>query len=172
MSSAHSNKSEATTMATEQHQLDQVETGKGNHHGRPLDHSHEEVEKSATHDDEDDENENENEFSTADYFLETGAFPALASLDPIARTMTAQTQHSIRTARSRRASRPMVGDPEKQDKLYEGSEQIEEEQVAVWDQPWPTEGWRNPGWLVVLGTFLVNFVVAGNSFSWGVFQEL
>lgn len=172
MATAHSNKSEASTMASEEYQLDQGETGKGNPHGDPLEKNHEALKKRSTDNDDDDQSENENEFSTADYFLETGAFPALASLDPITRTMTAQTQQSIRTARSRRASRPVTGDLEKQDKAYEGSDEQIEEQVAVWDQPWHTEGWRNPGWLVVLGTFLVNFVVAGNSFSWGVFQEL
>lgn len=34
------------------------------------------------------------------------------------------------------------------------------------------EGWRNRGWLVVAGTFLVNFCVFGITFSWGIFQDL
>ncbi|GAB5588733.1 hypothetical protein Unana1_03633 [Umbelopsis nana] len=34
------------------------------------------------------------------------------------------------------------------------------------------EGWRNRGWLVVLGSFLVNFSVFGITFSWGIMQDL
>lgn len=34
------------------------------------------------------------------------------------------------------------------------------------------EGWRNRGWLVVVGTFFVNFCVFGITFSWGIFQDL
>lgn len=34
------------------------------------------------------------------------------------------------------------------------------------------EGWRNRGWLVVVGAFLVNFCVFGITFSWGIFQDL
>ncbi|KAM3588621.1 hypothetical protein VKS41_001061 [Umbelopsis sp. WA50703] len=34
------------------------------------------------------------------------------------------------------------------------------------------EGWRNRGWLVVIGAFLVNFCVFGITFSWGIFQDL
>ncbi|ORY97205.1 major facilitator superfamily domain-containing protein [Syncephalastrum racemosum] len=46
------------------------------------------------------------------------------------------------------------------------------ESTAPWDQPIPTEGWRNPGWCVILSPFLVGFATTGNSFCWGLFQEL
>lgn len=35
-----------------------------------------------------------------------------------------------------------------------------------------TEGIRNPGWLTVLGTFIINFYTWGVLVSWGIFQVL
>lgn len=89
--------------------------------------------------------------------LETGHIPALASVEPISRMLTGQSgkSHMSKTAQE-----------------YFNEKLDEEKTTNVWDQPLETEGWRNPGWLVVLSTFLVNFCVSGYGFSWGVFQNL
>lgn len=34
------------------------------------------------------------------------------------------------------------------------------------------EGWRNRGWLTVLGSFLISFSLAGINYNWGVFEVL
>ncbi|ORZ01416.1 hypothetical protein BCR43DRAFT_178384 [Syncephalastrum racemosum] len=109
---------------------------------------------------------NPDDLRRASYILETAPFPTMGSLDPITRTLSANTQQSTRSA--------ALDDEEKQDiSVKEQENNIDDKPApAIWDQPLPTEGWRNPGWLVVISTFLVNFVVFGNSFSWGIFQEL
>lgn len=99
----------------------------------------------------------EQEVERAPHILESAPFPALgSSLDQVARILSKSTHAS--------SKRQSMAD------LEEGGPPSAP--VAAWEQPWPTEGIRNPGWLVVVSTFLVNFVVFGNTFSWGIFQRL
>ena len=73
----------------------------------------------------------------------------LESLEIASRTMSRQrTHHSI--------------DEEKDEKEIEVFRQ----------QPYHTEGLRNPGWLAVISCFLGTFVVYGIMYSWGNYQKL
>ncbi|KAG1494766.1 hypothetical protein G6F46_006741 [Rhizopus delemar] len=73
----------------------------------------------------------------------------LESLEIASRTMSRQrTHHSI--------------DEEKNEKEIEVFRQ----------QPYHTEGLRNPGWLAVISCFLGTFVVYGIMYSWGNYQKL
>ena len=89
------------------------------------------------------------------HLLESAPFPALGSLHEITRALSHQTHNSN------------VNDGEK----TIAPPELEQEKKP-WQQPLDTEGWRNPGWCAVAAAFLVNFVVFGNSFSWGNFQKL
>lgn len=104
-----------------------------------------------------DTQEEEKDQEIAPHILESAPFPTLgSSVDQVARILSRSTHAS--------SKRQSMAD------LEEGSPPSAP--VAAWEQPWPTEGIKNPGWLVVLSTFLVNFVVFGNTFSWGIFQRL
>lgn len=49
---------------------------------------------------------------------------------------------------------------------------LDERDVETIREPISKEGIRNPGWLTVLGTFIINFYTWGVLVSWGIFQVL
>ncbi|CDH50206.1 mfs monocarboxylate [Lichtheimia corymbifera JMRC:FSU:9682] len=49
---------------------------------------------------------------------------------------------------------------------------IKEKYVEGQQQKEPYEGWRNPGWRTVFGSFLVSFYLWGVTYGWGVFEVL
>lgn len=87
---------------------------------------------------------------------ESAPFPALGSVNEVSRIMSRESE---------------VQAP-KNDNSSIASEKGGDAVEKPWEKPIETEGWRNPGWLAVVATFLVNFTVFGNSFSWGNFQRL
>ncbi|KAG0180166.1 hypothetical protein DFQ29_001144 [Apophysomyces sp. BC1021] len=93
--------------------------------------------------------ENEAEKTTQVYptLLECAPIPTLASLNEITQTLSKNTYRDI-------------------------EEEQQSVDTKVTPEPYPTEGIRNPGWLVVFSAFLVNFFVFGTIFSWGNFQRL
>ncbi|KAG0170499.1 hypothetical protein DFQ28_001813 [Apophysomyces sp. BC1034] len=98
--------------------------------------------------------------TTYPHLLECSPFPALTSIGEITQTLT-RTQ-SQRTCYSK-------NDIEKQTLGEEVNEDISK---PTGFEPYGTEGIRNPGWIVVVSTFMVNFFVFGTVFSWGNFQRL
>ncbi|KAF7723454.1 hypothetical protein EC973_002007 [Apophysomyces ossiformis] len=78
--------------------------------------------------------------------LECAPIPTLASLNEITLTLSKHTLRDVEDQQSVNTKVPV--------------------------EPYPTEGIRNPGWLVVFSAFLVNFFVFGTIFSWGNFQRL
>lgn len=61
--------------------------------------------------------------------------------------------------------------------LEDGSQSVTENDAKENDnkeqqQEEPYEGWRNPGWQTVLGSFLVSFYLWGVTYGWGVFEVL
>lgn len=64
-----------------------------------------------------------------------------------------------------------TADMEHSEDVGAGDQPEDAQTVAPWDQPIQTEGWRNPGWYVILCPFLVGFATTGNFFCWGIFQE-
>lgn len=88
---------------------------------------------------------------------ESAPFPALGSVHEVSRIMTRESE--------------VQGQP-KDDNASAITEKGGDANEKPWELPIETEGWRNPGWFAVIATFLVNFTVFGNSFSWGNFQRL
>lgn len=86
--------------------------------------------------------------------LESAPFPALGSVEEIARTL----------------SRVKSNQTQKSDAIDNAS--MKEETTVFKQVPYHTDGIRNPGWLTVLSCFLVNFFVIGTTFSWGNYQKL
>ncbi|KAI8145443.1 major facilitator superfamily domain-containing protein [Fennellomyces sp. T-0311] len=93
--------------------------------------------------------------------VECAPFPALGSLGEITHTLsktrTNQTYRSQRQADQESTKTAAVEDDPK---------------TAHMGEFYGTEGFRNPGWLAVVATFLVNFTVFGVVFAWGNFQRL
>ncbi|KAI7879621.1 hypothetical protein K492DRAFT_81575 [Lichtheimia hyalospora FSU 10163] len=90
--------------------------------------------------------------------VECAPFPTLGSVNEITQTLS-KTQTN-RTARGISKDDESIRD-----------EENEGISPAI-GEAYHTEGWRNPGWLTVLATFLVNFSVFGTVFSWGNYQKL
>lgn len=88
---------------------------------------------------------------------ESAPFPALGSVHEVSRIMSRESE---------------VQAQPKNDDASIATEKGGDANEKPWEVPIETEGWRNPGWFAVLATFLVNFTVFGNSFSWGNFQRL
>ncbi|KAF7726988.1 hypothetical protein EC973_008183 [Apophysomyces ossiformis] len=97
---------------------------------------------------------------TYSHLLDSSPFPALTSVDEITKTLT-KTQ-----SRTTCYSKGDIESPTEKD----GISEVEANQAEY--GPYPTEGIHNPGWVVVVSTFLVNFFVFGTVFSWGNFQRL
>ncbi|KAI9313742.1 major facilitator superfamily domain-containing protein [Dichotomocladium elegans] len=87
--------------------------------------------------------------------IDGAPFPVLGSVQEIVRIITRES-----AVASVNQEQTMAGDQEKGNVLH------------PWEVPLETEGWRSPGWLCVISSFLVNFVVFGNTFAWGNFQRL
>ncbi|CDS13676.1 hypothetical protein LRAMOSA05850 [Lichtheimia ramosa] len=89
---------------------------------------------------------------------ESAPFPALGSVHEVSRIMTRESE--------------VQGQPKDDNASVITEKGGGDANEKPWEVPIETEGWRNPGWLAVIATFLVNFTVFGNSFSWGNFQRL
>lgn len=133
--------------------------------------SHSQITISSSHKDEEFvENSGGAAENTASYphMLESAPFPALGSVPEITRILTRSTCASSKIIEGATVDGVNIGDND--DEKEKGDDG--KKSSVLWEQPWPTEGWRNPGWLVVAASFLVNFVCFGNIFSWGNFQRL
>lgn len=91
--------------------------------------------------------------------LESAPFPVLGSLEEITQTL------------SRVKSNQTQSEKNALDRL-ETNKSVKLPTAGVFKQePYHTDGIRNPGWLTVLSCFLVNFFVFGTCFSWGNYQK-
>ncbi|KAI9317746.1 major facilitator superfamily domain-containing protein [Dichotomocladium elegans] len=107
--------------------------------------------------------ENQEVPSTYPGLVECAPFPALGSLNEITLTLSKTQTNRTNTDGISYADSIATAIQEEPSKGESSS--------AIGDPYW-TEGWRNPGWLAVIATFLVNFTIFGTVFSWGNFQKL
>lgn len=91
--------------------------------------------------------------------LETAPFPTLGTVQEISKTIS-----RVRSNHSHKSEHHLSSKEEAQ---YD-----ESPPVVFKQEPYPTEGIRNPGWLAVISNFLANFFVFGTTFSWGNYQSL
>ncbi|KAI9253803.1 hypothetical protein BDA99DRAFT_163833 [Phascolomyces articulosus] len=101
--------------------------------------------------------------------VECAPFPALASLDEITHTLTKTKTNQ--TFKSQRAANIAGGDNDSL-KTTAVDPQDEKSGIKTIGEYYGTEGIKNPGWMAVFATFLVNFFIFGTIFSWGNFQRL
>ena len=85
--------------------------------------------------------------------VELTPFPTLGSIDEITHTLTrTRTNRTFKNQQRDRSSLKtaiVTGDQQKEEKVV----------VNMTDEYYGTEGYRNPGWMPVMATFLVNFFV-------------
>jgi hypothetical protein len=95
--------------------------------------------------------------------LESAPFPMLGSLEEITQTLSRVKSNQTQTD---------YNEKHILDRL-ESNKSTKLPTAGVFKQePYHTDGIRNPGWLTVLSCFLVNFFVFGTCFSWGNYQRL
>lgn len=107
------------------------------------------------------------EVSSYPGLAECAPFPTLASLEEITHTLSRSRTNQTTQAPAHELAKDDPG-------RLAGKEEGDEEKAEKRDlgEAYWTEGIKNPGWLVVLSVFLVNFSMFGVVFSWGNFQQL
>jgi hypothetical protein len=95
--------------------------------------------------------------------LESAPFPVLGSLEEITQTLSRVKSNQTQIDGN---EKNMLG-------RFESNKSVQLPTAGVFKQePYHTDGIRNPGWLTVMSCFLVNFFVFGTCFSWGNYQKL
>lgn len=106
-----------------------------------------------------------------EYYLEASPLPgaSFAALELVDTKQTGRFSHSTRKD-IETTENALERLPTAKDQADKDLEKLETNRTT--DSIELDEGWRNRGWLVVVGTFLVNFCVFGITFSWGIMQDL